>query len=64
MQTLLFLGFLYFIFLGLKWLFQGGEQPSTPTQSSPPSTQNSCIFDEDPEILRPDESDFDPTDFM
>lgn len=63
MQTLLFLGFLYFIFQAIKWLFQGGE-PSNHTSSSNHSTKDSCILKEDPEILRPDESDFDPTDFM
>jgi len=64
MQTLLFLGFLYLIFLGLKWLFQGGEHPNNSTPPSRSSTQDSCILEEDPEILRPDESDFDPTDMM
>ena len=64
MQLLLFFGFLYLIFQAIKWLFQGEERPSNSTPSSHQSTQNSCILEEDPEILRPDESDFDPTDYM
>jgi hypothetical protein len=64
MQTLLFLGFIYLIFQAIKWLFQGEGQSTHSTSSSHPPTQDSCILKEDPEILRPDESDFDPTDFM
>jgi threonine/homoserine/homoserine lactone efflux protein len=64
MQTLFFLGFIYLIFQAIKWLFQGEGQSNNSTPSSHQSTQNSCILEEDPEILRPDESDFDPTDYM
>ena len=63
-QFILYLGFLYLIALAVGWLFHGEKHPSTSTSSSHQYTQDSCILEEDPEILRPDESDFDPTDMM
>ena len=62
-QFILYLGFLYLIALAVRWLIQG-EKPNHYTSSSHQHTKDSCILEEDPEILRPDESDFDPTDYM
>ena len=64
MQTLFFLGFIYLIFQAIKWLFQGEGQSNNSTPSSYQDTKDSGILEEDHEILRPDENEFDPTDFM
>jgi hypothetical protein len=64
-QFILYLGFLYLIALAVRWLFQGEGQSTNSTSSSHQHTKDSCILEEDPEILRPDEeSGFDPTDYM
>ena len=63
-QFILYLGFLYLIVQAIKRLFQGEGQSTNSTSSSHQHTKDSCILEEDPEILRPDEGDFDPTDMM
>ena len=63
-QFILYLGFLYLIVQAIKRLFQGEGQSTNSTFSSHQHTKDSCILEEDPEILRPDEGDFDPTDMM